>query len=106
MRSLGVPGDTGGEGGSDPGCPWAGGTHLRCLCISASLGRKIEGVGAAGAVGLLGGLGCGSGSGGLLGEQEGASLAPAVKIHLPHQDLGLVLPSCVLPNAAATRDGE
>lgn len=106
MRSLGVPGDTGGEGGWDPGCPWAGGTHLWCLCISASPGRKIEGVGAAGAVWMMGGLRGGLGCGRLLGEQEGASLDPAVKIHFPHQDPGLAVPSCVLPNAAVTHDGE
>lgn len=57
---------------------------------------------AAGAVGLMGGLGCG----GLPGEQKGASLGPAVKIHFSHQDPGLALPSCVLPNAAVTHDGE
>lgn len=59
-------------------------------------------MGAVGAVGLMGWLGCG----GLPGEQEGANLGPAVKTHFPHQDPGLALPSCVLPNAAVTRDGE
>lgn len=64
--------------------------------------QENRGVGATGVVGLMGGLGCG----GLPGEQEGASLGPAVKIHFPQQDPGLRFPSCVLPNAAVTRDGE
>lgn len=96
MRSLGVPGDTGGEGGVGSWLPlgrWdpsLGPFHLSIL------GRKIEE-----------GEGCwccgADGCGGLPGEQEGG---PAVKTHFPHQDPGLALPSRVLPNAAVTHDGE
>jgi len=39
--------------------PWAGRTPLRCFGVSASPGGEVEGVGAATAVGLVGGLGSG-----------------------------------------------
>ena len=75
------------RGGRILAAPWAGGTHLWCFCILASPSRKIEGVGAAAAVRLMGGLGSG-GLPGLPAEQEGASLGPATaaEIRLPRRD--------------------
>lgn len=55
--------------------------------------QENRGVGATAVVGLMDGLGCG----GLPGEQEGASLDPAVKIHFPPKTLVCDFPAASCP---------